>query len=165
MAVSSQPSFNKRGNLVRQMQALAKAASSAGSFVWSNAAELPPQLEKPFEAYIEESRCRLVGIVPIVHQPKPVNPTDEARLSEIVNIGNPKLATTVAVLLIESMEDQLVEEDVQRKISELAKPISAAAFSAKRFYDLPLMPLWIRLAWFFELFRERLKRKHLQSPA
>lgn len=159
IAISGQPEFNKRSNLVRRMVKLAEVVGKSRRTCWSVGESLAPQLEEPFDRYMDESRSRTVGLYPLQFKPSPRNPTDPQRLSQLVN-GRPSGEPPIqAVLLVESMEEALVPETVNQKLEHFLQPLAASASVRKRIHDLPLMNVWTRLAWFLEFFRGKTQKK------
>lgn len=65
-AVSGTESFSRRSNTIRLLERLAGAALAADEPVWYPPdRELPPQIEAPLEAYLDESHARSLGILPL----------------------------------------------------------------------------------------------------
>lgn len=159
VAVSAQPTFNKRSNLIRRMTFLAKATARAGRIYWSTDSDLPPQLEAPFDDYCGESRSRSVGLYPLKYRPRQPNPTDHNRLSQIVNEGDDSSSPTLGVILVESMEEPLDQDLISQRLNPLLPSLAAATHAKKHYHDLLLMPAMIRMSWFFELFRGKTQKK------
>ncbi|MFC1597470.1 HlyD family efflux transporter periplasmic adaptor subunit [Planctomycetota bacterium] len=67
LAISGVDSLERRANVVRQLERLSKAVATLGEPLWytGGADELPPEIEEPLEAYIDESHTRTLVVLPL----------------------------------------------------------------------------------------------------
>ncbi|OHB83405.1 MAG: hypothetical protein A2V98_06420, partial [Planctomycetes bacterium RBG_16_64_12] len=67
LAISGVDRFDRRANVVRQLERLSKAVTAIGEPLWYTGAadELPPEIEKPLNAYVDESHVRTLVILPL----------------------------------------------------------------------------------------------------
>ncbi len=66
LAISGQPSVNRRSNTVHQLsQLITKALATEQAFWYPSDEQLPPQLEQPLNAYLGFSATRSLAILPI----------------------------------------------------------------------------------------------------
>jgi len=81
LAISGVDSPNRRANTVRQLERLSKAVTTVDEPLWYAGAadDLPPEIEDPLNAYVDESHTRALVVLPLKEpkneeraaQPKP----------------------------------------------------------------------------------------------
>jgi hypothetical protein len=165
IAFSGQPVFDKRSNTVRRLTKLVKIALQSRRPFWSNDQDIAPQLEKPLDAYCEESHTRSLAILPIIITPAATNPTYKDRMIEMVNEGNPNNQKIIGALVLEQIEHPLDRELIEQKWQRLEAPIVNAANNSSRFHSLFLMPVWLLLGQFFSLYVGSTKKKAVAVTA
>jgi len=67
LATSGVDGINRRANVVRQLERLSKAMAAVGDPVWHTGApdDLPPEIEEPLHAYLDESHVRTLAVLPL----------------------------------------------------------------------------------------------------
>ncbi len=67
LAVSGVDVLDRRSMLVRRLEALAAACAATGDPLWfsDGASDVPGQVERPLDAYLDESHARTVAVVPL----------------------------------------------------------------------------------------------------
>jgi len=149
-AVSSQDMVNHRANLIQAMNKLAASVMDTGeAFTFSGKADsLPPQIEEPLAAYIQESETRMVMIVPLFE-------SEDLRDSEDKDAkrqGTKKRRRTIGCLVAEQFTDSQPNPALAKSATLLADHAGAALFNAQRHERIFLLSLWQTLGrcreWF-----------------
>ena len=67
-SISGQDLLDRRSNTVRLLEKLARAVVATGEPFWytGRTDDMPPQLEKAVEAYVDQTQSRAVGVIPLV---------------------------------------------------------------------------------------------------
>ncbi len=67
LAASGADSINRRANAVRQLERLSGAVAAVDQLLWYTGAddELPPQIEEPLGAYVDQSHARALAVFPL----------------------------------------------------------------------------------------------------
>ncbi len=159
MAVSGQPTFDKRSSTIRQMERLSRVSARSERSYWSTSDELPPQIAEPISQYITETRCRAVATIPLFHSRLHPNPTDQQKLSELVNEANIRDKKNIGVLLLETMDSMPDESHIESILQRVMGGLTDFIATSKQHYNLIGMPIWLQLTWLTELFTGRTKRK------
>ncbi len=85
IAVSGADSFSRRANCVQFLERVAGAVVAAGDALWHPAGEaLPPQIEAPLDAYLDESHATGVGILPLRAVPRSDSSAEAKTLGAMV---------------------------------------------------------------------------------
>lgn len=166
LAFSGQPIFDKRSNSVRRLARLVKTVLRSKQPFWSSeGGELAPQLEKPLDAYREESHVNSLAVLPLVIAPPAVNPTHKQSMEEMVNEGTPKNERVIGAIVLEQMQSELDREAIQERWNRIELPVLNAAENSRRHNSLFLMPVWRLLGMFFELYMGSTRKKAVAVTA
>jgi hypothetical protein len=126
LAVSGQEAINRRADVVRQLESLAKLALHETSHVWldRDTGEVPTHFAKAIAEYHELSTWKHLGIIPL--RPKNRSTTE---------------SPAMAVLIVEQMKPLLTSEmpDLTAKIAPHAARALANAIEQEQ---IMLLPLW-----------------------
>lgn len=159
-AVSGQDFVNRRANLIQAMNKLAASVMGTGEpFTFSGKADsLPPQIEEPLAAYIQESETRMVMIVPLFETPRPdEDERDTARPT--------RRRVVIGCLVAEQFTDSQPKPALSRSAALLADHAGAALFNAQRHERIFLLSLWQFLGRLREWFVGRKLAKTLAAIA
>ncbi len=151
-AISGQDSVNKRANLVRKMVDLAEAAMAMKEpIVYSGKNEpLPPQIETPLADFLQESKSRLVLVVPLFETELLIQSDDDddpartraARKSDRV----------IGCLVIEQFQSSEPAPQLQERVDLIADHVAAALHNAReheRIFFLGVLKFFGRMTeWF-----------------
>lgn len=137
MAVSGQDAVNRRAKLVRSMEALIAAviATRKPLLYTGKLDELPPQIEEPLAAYIEESGARMVGIWPLLEPEQPSKTADDDDLKK--NAAPRKL---IGGIIAEQFFESQPVPDLRENIELVSKNVSTAIFNAQSHERLFFLP-------------------------
>jgi multidrug efflux pump subunit AcrA (membrane-fusion protein) len=72
IAISGVDSLDRRSKLVRTLERLVARVLPGGEPLWhcDGAADMPDEIERPLQAYLDESHARVLAVVPL-HEPRP----------------------------------------------------------------------------------------------
>lgn len=155
VAYSGQPTFDKRSNSIRRLTSLTNQVTRSRAPFWSDEQEetvLAPEVEKSLDAYREESNVRSVAVLPLLSTEPTKNPSYKDRLVEMVNDGNPKNEELIGAVVLEQVETELDQEKAQRVWGRIEAPVIHAAMNSRRHHSIFLMPLWLLVGQFLQLY-------------
>ena len=150
-AISGLDSLDRRATEVQQLAALATAVLQTGEPVWHGTTphELPPQIEGPLEAYIDQAHSRMIALLPLVSR--------QGSDADSATSGRRPLG----VLIVEQLRDARVTETLQRRTELVTQHSATALASAIEHSSLFLLPVWKSLGKATWLFRARTLPKTL----
>ncbi|NQT15947.1 MAG: HlyD family efflux transporter periplasmic adaptor subunit [Planctomycetes bacterium] len=66
-AISGVDDLNRRANVVRQLERLSQAVATVDEPLWysGGGGDLPPEIEEPLHAYVDESQTRTLAVIPL----------------------------------------------------------------------------------------------------
>ena len=160
LAVSGQATFNRRANVVRRTENLAKVVLESGEGLWfdGDQEELAAPVQDAVAKYIDESLVQSFALLPIFESDRPVLPSDEQSLVELVNPGRTETKKIRGAILVESIQTPIVREQLESRWEQIQPQISNNFNNAKRYSDLFLLPLMLTMTKFFALFRGHTRR-------
>lgn len=140
LAVSGQESVHPRGNLVRAMARLSsKVIESRLPLTYDGRLEeLPPPLEEPLAAFIQEAGARYLLIVPL-RKPKRLIPVDQPDGARPRKTDDDE---AIGALVIEQMSTSQPTPQLTQSLDHALGHISTAVFNAKTHGSIFLLPLW-----------------------
>lgn len=143
-AVSGQDTIDPRSNIVSYLQALASRVCATGEPLWYNGKldDLPPQVERALESYIDESHTKSLAIVPLrkADMIKQAS-TDELGTDETVKYQS-NVGEVIGSLVIEQIDSTQSKDLVSPRIEEICQQSARALGNAMEHNDLFLMPIW-----------------------
>jgi multidrug efflux pump subunit AcrA (membrane-fusion protein) len=133
LAISGVDSFHRRARAVGLMEQLSQAMAAMNEPLWHPEGDdkQPPQIERLFSAYLDESHARSLGVVPLS---LPVKESD-SRQGEIVG-----------ALVIERFYGGL-DDRLRGNFGPLSMHSALALRNAKELDDLPLSGLLRKARW------------------
>jgi hypothetical protein len=134
VAVSGQPSVNRRSNTVRGLEAVSTNVLRAGEELWYPSVDpLPPQINHALEDYFLESVAKNIAIIPLKdRRPKP-DPDEERK---------EKPPRIFAGLVVEYLNESVPHEAVSAPIDQVARHSENALRNAHQHRSLFLYGLW-----------------------
>ena len=144
-AVSGLDTIDRRASEVQRLAQLASAVLRTGEPLWSDAGqeELPPQIQQPLQAYIDQSHARLVAVLPLVPPAEDSNEEAATRRADRPAIG---------ALIVEQLRDARQSETLRQRSQVVAQHSAAAVANAIEHSSLFLLPVWKALGqatWIF----------------
>ncbi len=157
-AVSGQESVNKRANVVQYLQRLVNLAMRTGEPFWypDSASQLPPEIERELEAFIEVSLAKRIGILPLQVLNKD---TGDQEGDDASPVGT---AITGAVV-VEQFTESLAKDALQSRTMTLVDEASVSLRNATDHENIFLLPLWRSIGDLGRFFRGSLLLKTLAS--
>ena len=135
VAISGQPTVNKRSNVVQLLRKLGRRVLPTGQPFWYPGAEdLPPQIEGPLNQYLAQSTTRTMAIIPLMDQPPP----DE---EETTHHKHPD-PSVIGGLIIEHFSQQWQRERVAATVDTVCRHAGTAFRNSFNHRKLFLYPLW-----------------------
>jgi len=150
-AVSGLDSIDRRAAEVKRLGSLASAVLRTGEAFWhtGEAAELPPQLDRPLQEYVDASHARMIAVLPLVPR------------AASTGHGSPALGRPLGAIIIEQLRDARATDAVRTR-SQLVVQHGAQAIARAIDHDsLFLLPLWQALGKATWLLRGRTLPKTL----
>jgi multidrug resistance efflux pump len=140
LAVSGQDAINRRADVVRQLESLAKLALRETLHIWleRDAGEMPAQFANAIAEYCELSTWKHLGIIPL--RTKNQSATD---------------GPAIAVLIVEQMKPMLTSE-MPELAAKFAPHAARALANAIEQEQIVLLPLWKGLG--------RLRQQIMSTP-
>ena len=160
LAISGQVALNRRANVVRHAEHLAKVVLKSNEALWFGGDQetLARPVQKAVENYLSESLVQSFALIPIYHSTPPVYPSDEQSLIELVNPGRTEEKKIRGAILLESIQNPIERESVEQRWEQVQPLVSRQFSNSKTYSDLFLLPLMLMLSRFVALFRGHTKR-------
>ena len=142
-AISGQDVIENRSNIITTLNVLSQRIVATGESLWYDGAtaDLPPQVEKALDDYIDESYAKRLTVLPL-RRPKredgqPVdNPEAERNMED--NSGN----EIIGALIIEQIESDIPQEVLQPRVDLVYEHSTRALSNALDHNNIFLMPVW-----------------------
>jgi len=160
LAISGQVALNRRANVVRYAEHLAKVVLKSKEALWfaGDQEMLARPVQKAVDGYLSESLVQSFALIPIQQSTPPVYPSDEQSLIELVNPGRTEDKQIRGAILIESIQNPIEQETVAQRWEQVCPLVSRQFSNSKTYSDLFLLPLMLMLSRFTALFRGHTKR-------
>ncbi|MGL4944092.1 MAG: efflux RND transporter periplasmic adaptor subunit [Thermoguttaceae bacterium] len=144
VAVSGQDQLDSRSSTVRKLGELATAVVRAGEPLWyrGDTSDLPPQVERAIEAYVDLSHTKMLAVFPLSASlvvPREDDATDEAAAKRQQHAASDKV---YAALIVEQIEDSRLTESLRRRCEIVASHAASAVGNANEHNRIFLAPLW-----------------------
>ena len=152
-AVSGQSTVNARANLVVSMRKLARRVIEMGeTLLYTGKVEgLPPQLEQPLAAFIQESGSRMVMLVPMFEN----QPLVRRQGEEEERRQKTKRPRATGCLVIEQVAESEPAPQLEQRAELLADHIGAALWNARQHHRIFGISLWKLIGTLLEWFHGR----------
>jgi biotin carboxyl carrier protein len=147
-AVSGQDLLDRRSSSVRLLGKLATTVVRAGEAVWyaGDNENLPPQIARAANDYVEAAHARCVAIVPLF-APQPTETRNQPKV-----VGGPP-PRVLAVLVAEWYGKAEPGDGPRERMNAVAEHGALALANAIEHHSLFLLPVWQALGWLLGLFR------------
>ena len=133
MAISGVDALDRRAELVRKLEQVATRCVAAGDPVWysDGSADIPDEIERPLQAYLDESHARVMAIVP---------------LCEPATLSGHGHARVMGVIAVEQFQSSESDADLRQRTTAVANHSAVALANALAHSQLPLASLGRMLA-------------------
>lgn len=148
IATSGVDQFDRRATSVHLMERLAATVTEIDEPFWhdDNRAPVPPQIELPLEALLDETHARALAVLPL-HTIEPPKPQIEQE-----QVARPaKPSRLVGVLIAERFETGLFDPPQRERIEAVARQSGLALGNAEALRNVPFMAVLQtlgKLRWF-----------------
>jgi multidrug efflux pump subunit AcrA (membrane-fusion protein) len=158
--ISNQAVFDRRSNVVRQLELLAAQVAKTGeTFLYPKLGEeLPPTLKKMGEKYMEVANAVGIAMLPVFSAPK--HRDDPEDLAATIQTTEDR-KQCVGVLILEGIERPLDIDRSIRRWHRIGQSVSNVIANSRQHDGLFLMPVWRSLGTFADLYRGHTRRKAL----
>jgi multidrug efflux pump subunit AcrA (membrane-fusion protein) len=134
LAISGQPSVNRRSNSVQMLKTIAERILPIKKTFWFPSSEaFPPQVTEPLDAYLAESATRSLVVVPIYERAEDARIAPDEPIMESGLIGG---------LVVEHCQQEWNREDVAGAIETLGRHAGDAYRNAHSHRQLLFYPVW-----------------------
>jgi multidrug efflux pump subunit AcrA (membrane-fusion protein) len=132
-AVSGLDTIDRRAAEVQQLGQLATVVAAARRPLWytGDNRDLPPQIDEPLHAYIDQSHTKLLVVVPL---DPPINEDETDK--------KPEAQQAIGALIVEQLADRRITDGMSERIDIVATHGASALANAIEHESLFLMPLW-----------------------
>ena len=155
LAVSGQASFDKRANVVRYTQFLARKVLKSQETFWFDGDQdgVVKPLRKAVSRYLDESLVQNFAIIPIHESTGPTYRSNEQSLVEMVNPGRTEKRKLRGAILVESIQTPINRDEVERRWAQVRPQATRDFNNAKRHSDLFMLPAMRMLTKFAAFYR------------
>jgi len=150
-AVSGQDAVEDRSNVVNLLSQLATRVVATGEPLWYEGAteDLPPQIEKAIDSYVDESYSKTIAVLPL-RRPKTADQAARDASEGTVERDNHHTGEVIGALIVEQIESKLPQAVMMPRIDLVYEHSSRALANSMEHTNLFLMPVWRtlgRLSW------------------
>jgi hypothetical protein len=150
-AVSGQDALENRSNIVNLLGQLATRVVATGEPLWYEGStdDLPPQIEKAIDAYVDESYSKTIAVLPL-RRPKSADQAARDATEGSVERDNHYTGEVIGALIVEQIETKLPRTVMMPRVDLVYEHSSRAIANSMEHTNLFLMPVWRtlgRLRW------------------
>jgi hypothetical protein len=138
-AISGQDTLDNRSNVVHHLGVLASRVIASGETLWYHGSteDMPPQIEKAIEAYVDESYTKSMVILPL-RKPRAgdesiLHPDSDEELAPREIMG---------ALIVEQLETDVPREVLEPRVDLVYEHAARALSNTLDHHNLFLMPVW-----------------------
>ncbi|HMP78862.1 MAG TPA: GAF domain-containing protein [Pirellulaceae bacterium] len=138
-AISSQDRFDNRSNVIKKLGQLAQLCVQSRTTLWlhGKTAELPPQLTRAVNDYLDESHSRTLAVIPL-EEPS-------ARRDGELERRAVRQPQQMGALIIEHFARDVPREALGEDLPLVIEQSAAALANARQADEIFLAPLWLSL--------------------
>jgi hypothetical protein len=162
-AISGQPVFDPRSNVVRRLELLAQQVASTGESLWYPASVevLAPRLRQRIDSYLEAASTKSIALLPISRSP---NPSDDPEdLAQLIRPADTMRGACLGLIILEAFDSELERGSMERYWECVERSVTSAVANSRQYHSLFLLPLWRALGKCADLFRGRRRNKALAA--
>ncbi|MDA1050927.1 MAG: HlyD family efflux transporter periplasmic adaptor subunit [Planctomycetota bacterium] len=132
-AVSGLDTIDRRAAEVQLLGRLATVVAAAGRPLWytGNNRDLPPQIDEPLHAYVDQSHAKMLAVVPLY----PPTTEDETGKTQ-------RTQQAIGALIVEELASSRIDEGMSERVKTVATHSASALANAVEHESLFLMPVW-----------------------
>jgi multidrug efflux pump subunit AcrA (membrane-fusion protein) len=136
LAISGLDSLDRRAKQVKLLAELSRAVLMTHEPLWHahGSGEVPPQIEAPLQAYLDQSHARLLGVIPLAVAP--------AGRSGADSNGQKSKQPILGALIVEQLSDDRAASDLASRVELIAQHSASALAAVRSHQSIFLLPLW-----------------------
>lgn len=134
-AVSGLDTIERRAEQIKLLGKLVSTACRAGEPLWysGDSSNLPPQIEKRLQEYVDKSHTKMLAILPLTDQQQSIDEDGEQQNKAPKNLG---------ALIVEQLTDARIDPTTENRVAVVAEHGQSALINAIEHSNIFLMPLW-----------------------
>lgn len=143
-AVSGQDTVEPRSNIVVAINELSSKVAAVGEPLWfdGNSEDLPPQIEKSIEKYVDESYAKSVIVLPIRRPKTTEDRLDQQHRRNEVALESNESNEVIGALIVEQIESDLPREVLEPRVDLVYEHAARAIANALDHRSIFMMPLF-----------------------
>lgn len=143
-AVSGQDTVEPRSNIVVAINELSSKVAAVGEPLWydGNADDLPPQIEKSIEKYVDESYAKSVVVLPLRRPKTTDDRLDQQHRRNEVALESNESNEVIGALIIEQIESDLPRDILEPRVDLVYEHASRAIANSLDHRNIFLMPVF-----------------------
>ena len=150
-AISGQDAIENRSNIATALANLATRVVATGESLWyeGSTEDLPPQIERAIETYVDESYAKSIAVLPL-HKPKSADQAARDASAGTVEREHDHLGEVIGALIVEQIESDLPRTLIAPRLDLVYEHSARAIANSMDHSNLFLMPVWRalgRAAW------------------
>ena len=150
-AVSGQDTLENRSNIVSLLGDLSTRVVATGEPLWyeGSTEDLPPQIEKSIEDYVDESYSKTIVVLPL-RKPKSADEQTMEATNRGVEREQDAVGEVIGALVVEQIESELPRTIMAPRMDLVYEHSARAISNSREHSNLFLMPVWRtlgRAAW------------------
>lgn len=144
VAISGLDVLDRRSNVVQRLQKLAAGVAAGGEAVWHRGAseDLPPQIERAVDGYLDAAHSRILGVVPLQSKPDAELSDDQQERIQPIHRGRRRQPLPLGVLVVEQFGGNDQDAFSGHRVERIAHHAARALGNAQQHHDLFLHALW-----------------------
>lgn len=159
IAVSGQPTLDKRSNIVRATQDMvANLGLSEETIFEGELAGFPESTHGPIQRYMDESLTSSFAVLPLHESTEPIYESEEQSLVEVVNPGRSHKRQVTGAIIAEQITEPLDVEQLRQRWDCVRETVANQHNNSKRYSELLFLPAQQAMTKFFALYRGHTKR-------
>ena len=138
-AMSGLDTIERRADQVKQLNQLTKAVTKAGEVLWYGGEDedLPPQIEKQLQEYLDLSHAKLLVVHPL-RETVPQAPVEQGQTTSQLPTPGP----IIGALIVEQLSDDRLDTSMRQKLEMVVTHSEDALSNAVTHQSMFLAPLW-----------------------
>jgi multidrug efflux pump subunit AcrA (membrane-fusion protein) len=143
-AVSGQDTVEPRSNIVVAINELSSKVAAVGEPLWydGNADDLPPQIEKSIEKYVDESYAKSVVVLPLRRPKTTDDRLDQQHRRNEVALESNESNEVIGALIIEQIESDLPRDILEPRVDLVYEHAARAIANSLDHRNIFLMPVF-----------------------
>ena len=142
-AISGQDAIENRSNIATALANLATRVVATGEPLWyeGSTEDLPPQIERAIETYVDESYAKSIAVLPL-HKPKSADQAARDASAGRVEREHDHLGEVIGALIVEQIESDLPRPLIAPRLDLVYEHSARAIANSMDHSNLFLMPVW-----------------------